>query len=96
METKPITVQGVKEMLTKRIDIAKRDKRTVAKGVFDSVLKEILDQFHDAELPSEEEINTTRNILSFNIEDPDIRQVYEIGFDECEKYFINYIKNKSK
>ena len=89
METKPITVQGVKEMLTKRIDIAKRDKRTVAKGVFDSVLKEILDQFHDAELPSEEEIMNEFENIYFDGENP-------IKFIKGAKYVIDYIKSKRK
>lgn len=96
METKPITVQGVKEMLKKELSNKLESCEIDNTKDLCEFIDICMSSFHDAELPSEHDFNTKMFNVSFDIDEHTTRHIYEIGFNDCAKYVIDYIKSKRK
>ena len=100
MRTKPITVQGVKDAIKKQFAIENSEhginRFETNKAI--NRLTQIIDQFHDAELPSEEgiiaKVESFAKAQSKTVPDRhgDLKKGYYWGMSDA----INYIKSKNK
>ena len=108
METKPITVHGVRDAIKKQF-VIENSEHGINRFETDKVinrLTQILDQtFHDAALPSDEEIKKVlQNKISQGItgvlyKDSAMKDIIDkliIPELNTANYVINYIKSKSK
>ena len=96
-ETKLITVQGVKELLKEMEESMNYGYTDLFSKKF-KTMNDAIDQFHDAELPSEKEIiakvESFAKAQSKTVPDRhgDLKKGYYWGMSDA----INYIKSKTK